>query len=160
MATLKSDKYREIGEAVREKLFPKLQGCRIAWLASTKAKKTKNKIIFAQCQKFDKEKLTWLSEQEYDFMITVYEPNCQEYYFDDRKYAILLEHELMHVGYDPETGDCTIIPHDAEEFKRIISKYGIDWAERFDEETDGAPNDAPEDAPEEEPAAEPEDTTT
>lgn len=138
MAVLKSDRYRKIGEEVREKLFPKLQGCRIAWLASTKAKKSKSKIIFAECKKFDKEKLTWLTEQEYDFTITVYEPNCQDFYFDDRKYAILLEHELMHVGYDPDSGECSIIQHDAEEFKRIIEKYGIDWAEKFDEETDSA----------------------
>ncbi len=36
--------------------------------------------------------------------------------------AILLEHELMHVG---KKG---VIPHDAEEFVEIIRKYGIDWA--------------------------------
>ena len=156
MAVLKSDKYRAIGEAVREKLFPRLQGCRIAWLASTKAKKSKNRIIFAECKKFDKDKLAWLTEQEYDFTITVYEPNCQDFYFDDRKYAILLEHELMHVGFDPETGDCTLIPHDAEEFKRIIAKYGIDWAERFDDETEGAAEDAPDGASDDgEPTSEP-----
>ena len=98
------------------------------------------------------DKLAWLTEQEYDFTITVYEPNCQDFYFDDRKYAILLEHELMHVGFDPETGDCTLIPHDAEEFKRIIAKYGIDWAERFDDETEGAAEDASNDG---EPTSEP-----
>lgn len=134
MALLKSDRYRQIGEIVRERLFPELQGCRIAWLVSTKPKKSKSKIVFAECKKFDKEKLTWLTEQEYDFIITVYEPNCQDFYFDDRKYAILLEHELMHIGFDTESGECSIVQHDAEEFKKIIEKYGIDWAEKFEEE--------------------------
>ncbi len=129
MAILKSDKYRKIGEAVREELFPKLQGCRIAWLVSDKPKQSRGRIIFAECKKYDKDKLAWLSDETYDFTITVYEPNCEAFYFDDRKYAILLEHELMHVGYDPETEVCTIIPHDAEEFIAIIQKYGIDWCE-------------------------------
>ena len=135
MVIMKSDKYREIGEAVREKLFPKLQGCRIAWLVSDEAKKGKGKLTFADCTKVNKKRYGWCCE--YDFMITVYEPNVQEHYFDDRKIAILLEHELMHVGYDPETEDCTLVPHNSEEFVEIIRKYGIDWAEKFEDEEVG-----------------------
>ncbi len=148
MAIVKSNKYKVIGEAVREKLFPNLQGCRIAWLASNKAKKSKSKIIFAECKKYDKEKLSWISDETYDFTITVYEPNCEDFYFDDTKIAILLEHELMHVGYDIETADCWTIPHDAEEFKEIIRKYGIDWPERFDDNLKSTAYDASESAAE------------
>ena len=125
---VKSDKYRAIGEAVREKLFPRLQGCRIAWLVSDEAKrKSGGRIVFADCSKINKKRYEWCCD--YDFAITVYQPNTDDFYFDDERYAILLEHELMHVGYDPETGDCTIVPHDSEECVEIIRKYGIDWAE-------------------------------
>lgn len=132
MVITKSDRYMEIGERIREKKFPHLQGCRIAWLASDKAKMSKEKVIFAECKKFDKEKLSWTADHEYDFTITVYEPNCELYNFDDNKIAILLEHELMHVGYDIDTETCKIIPHDAEEFKEIIRQYGLDWVEKFE----------------------------
>lgn len=44
---------------------------------------------------------------------------------------ILLEHELMHIDYAPGDIDTPpvikIRPHDAQEFRRIIEKYGIDW---------------------------------
>lgn len=138
MATVKSDRYLKLGEKIREEKFPHLQGCRIAWIASDKAKKSRGKVVFAETKKFDKEKLSWLTEQKYDFTITVYEPNCVDFYFDDKKLAILLEHELMHVGYDIDTEECFLIPHDAEEFKEIIRQYGIDWAERFEEEPKAA----------------------
>ena len=152
MVITKSDRYMEIGEGIREKKFPHLQGCRIAWLASDKAKMSKEKVIFAECKKFDKEKLSWTTDHEYDFTITVYEPNCELYNFDDNKIAILLEHELMHVGYDPETGDCTLVPHDSEEFIDIIRKYGIDWQEPREEEPE--PESEPESESEEKPEAE------
>ncbi len=150
MAVFKSDRFRKIGERVREELFPLLQGCRIAWLVSDKPKASRGKTVFAECKKYDKEKLAWLSDESYDFTITVYEPNCEDWYFDDAKYAILLEHELMHVGYDPVTGDCTLVPHDAEEFRAIIQKYGIDWAEPIEKEPES------ESKPESESEAEPE----
>ena len=117
----RSDIYREIGERVRERLFPQLQGVRIAWLVSDKAKKNGNKLIFADCRKTTAQYL-WCCD--YDFMITVYEPNVD--YMNDQQIEILLEHELMHVGWKDD-GPC-IIPHDAEEFTEIIRKYGIDWA--------------------------------
>lgn len=147
MEVVKSDKYREIGERVREKLFPQLQGCSIAWLASDEAKKNKGKLIFADCTKVNKKRYGWCCD--YDFMLTVYEPNLQDYYFDERKLEILLEHELMHVGYDPETGDCTLVPHDSEEFVEIIRKYGIDWVDKYedeDQEAAEAPEFVPDDA--------------
>lgn len=115
-----SDEYRKIGEEVREELFPELQGLRIAWLASTKAKKKKNKTIFADCAKVSPT-YDWCCE--YDYKITVYEPNVVD--FSDRQIRILLEHELMHIDFNGEKK--SIRPHDAEEFTEIIRKYGIDW---------------------------------
>lgn len=58
----------------------------------------------------------------------------------------------MHVGYDPETGDCTLVPHDSEEFIDIIRKYGIDWQEPREEEPE--PESEPESESEEKPEAE------
>ena len=137
---VKSERYAQVGEAIREQKFPELQGCRIVWLESDKAKKSGKKIVFAETKKFDKEKLSWTKDHEYDFTITVYQPNVEDWYFDEVKIGILLEHELMHVGWDIGTETRWIIKHDAEEFKEIIRKYGLDWAEKFPAESEAAAN--------------------
>ena len=118
---LLSDKYRKIGESVREELFPELQGLRIAWLASDKAPKKKNLFTNADCRRVSPQ-YEWCCD--YDYIITVYEPNAS--YMTDDQLRILLEHELMHIDFDGEK--MGIKPHDSEEFIAIIRKYGIDWA--------------------------------
>ena len=117
----RSDIYREIGERVRAQLFPNLQGARIAWLVSDKAKRNGTKIVHADCRK-PTAQYSWCCE--YDFMITVYQPNVD--YMTEEQIEILLEHELMHAGWKDDAA--YLIPHDAEEFTAIIRKYGIDWA--------------------------------
>lgn len=70
---LKSDYYAKLGEAVREKFFPELEGLRIAWLESDKAKK-KGRIhyVYADCKKASSQ-YEWCCD--YDYIITVYAPN-------------------------------------------------------------------------------------
>lgn len=121
----KNKKYEEIGNAIIAELFPSLANVRIAWLSSDKAKQTNGKIVFGECSKVT-EKYDWCCP--YDFTITIYEPNVND--FTEEKIKILLEHELMHIGYDPENGRMWCAPHDAEEFIEIIRKYGIDWSEK------------------------------
>lgn len=116
-----SDKYKNIGDDVISELFPHLLNAKIAWLESNQAKRSNGKTVYAECEKVNA-KYEWICD--YDFMITVYEPNVL--YFEDDQIKILLEHELMHAGFDGEVA--RIIPHDAEEFVEIIRKYGIDWA--------------------------------
>ena len=114
-----SEKYREIGEAIKQTQFPQLEDIKIVWLASNKGKFAKGKTVFAECKKVAKS-YEWCCP--YDFMIIVYEPNVKD--FSEAQLQILLEHELMHAGADGK-----IVPHDLEDFTAIIGKYGINWAQ-------------------------------
>ena len=114
-----SSRYRTIGEEIKQKLFPELEDIKIAWLTSDKEKRAKGKTIFAECKKVAST-YEWCCP--YDFMIVVYEPNVS--YFTREQIRELLEHELMHAGSDGK-----IVPHDVEEFSKIIQKYGVNWAQ-------------------------------
>ena len=48
---------------------------------------------------------------------------------DEEQKRILMWHELKHCGVDGK-GNTYVIPHDIEDFKEIIEKHGMDWAER------------------------------
>ena len=98
----------------------------IVYLSSDKAKKGKDKIIHAECEKIaDKNK--WAIPC--DFTITVYEPNCVG--FTDEQMRILLFHELLHVGIEFKedgTESYYVRPHDYEDFKIITDRYGTEWS--------------------------------
>lgn len=116
-----SKKYEEIGNEIINSLFPQLLNVRIAWLGSDKEKCASGKVVYAECAKVSAQ-YDWCCP--YDFIITVYEPNAGR--FDEEQLKILLEHELMHIGIDGERK--FIVPHDVEEFRKIIDKYGMDWS--------------------------------
>ena len=92
----------------------------IAFQYSTEAKKNGKKVIYADTEKV-KDKYKALLP--YYFIITFYEPNVSE--LDDELLHVLMYHELRHVGWDGER--CSIIPHDIEDFKDIIDKFGTSW---------------------------------
>ena len=98
----------------------------IIFLSSEHEKKEKGKIIHAQCEKVA-EKYKW--GIPCDFTITVFEPNVEE--FTEEQMEALIFHELLHVGIEFE-GDGTekysIKPHDLEDSKLIIDRYGTDWS--------------------------------
>ena len=98
----------------------------IVYLSSDKAKKGKDKIIHAECEKIaDKNK--WAIPC--DFTITVYEPNCVG--FTEEQMRILLFHELLHVGIEFKedgTEAYYVRPHDYEDFKIITDRYGTEWS--------------------------------
>lgn len=98
----------------------------IIYLSSDKAKITKDKIIYAECERVaDKNK--WAIPA--DYTITVFEPNCRG--FTKRQLRILLLHELMHIDIkynDDGTESYQIRDHDYADFKLIIDRYGTDWA--------------------------------
>ena len=96
---------------------------RIAFQYSDKEKKSKNKSIFAECDKVN-EKYSLFCP--YDFLITFYEPNTA--FLSDKAFELLMYHELRHIGIN-EKG-FYIIPHSVEDFKDIIKKYGIDWIDK------------------------------
>ena len=101
-------------------------GVKIAYLSSQEEKKKNGKIVFAECNKVNKN-YRWCCH--YDFFIVVYEPNIID--FNHKQLEILIEHELMHVGinFDGVEISYYIVPHDVEEFWDIINTYGIDWSD-------------------------------
>ena len=97
----------------------------IIFLSSTHAKKQGDKLVLGQCEKVA-EKYKW--GIPCDFTITVFEPNVVG--FTEEQLKILLFHELLHIGYDPENPERLYIkPHDLEDFKLIINEFGTDWAQ-------------------------------
>ena len=124
-----SKDYQEIGERLintQNELIDILNSeAIIIFLASEHAKKARDKTIFAECEKVS-EKYKWGIPA--DFTITVFEPNVAN--FTPDQIEILLFHELLHVGIDFKAdGDEAyfVKPHDLEDFKVIIDKYGTEW---------------------------------
>ena len=82
------------------------------------------KSVFGQCEKVP-DKYKW--SVPCDFTITIFEPNVER--FTEEQMRILILHELMHVGVlkDGNEENYFIRPHDIEDFRTIIEKYGLDW---------------------------------
>lgn len=98
----------------------------IIYLGSDYAKTSKGKAVLGECEKVAN-KNKWAIPC--DFTITVYEPNCLGMTRDQMK--ILLFHELLHVGIKYENDGSEkyyIRPHDYEDFKIVIDRYGTDWS--------------------------------
>lgn len=97
----------------------------ICFLSSDLAKKSKGRLVYGECEKVPA-KLRWAVPC--DFTITVYEPNCEG--MDDDRISRLLFHELLHVGI--EVGDdgaerYFVRPHDLEDFRACVDRWGADW---------------------------------
>lgn len=126
-----NENYRKIGTQLIAKM-PELAYIReskvkIAFLQSDYEKKSNGKLVFAECEKVQ-DKNKWALQA--DFTITLYQKNIG--LFSDRQISILIFHELLHVGISERTtGEVaySIIPHDVEDFKLIIEKFGVDWSE-------------------------------
>ena len=97
------------------------QAVTIIFLESDYRKKTKGKTVFGVTEKVGS-KNKWAIPA--DFTITIYTQNIQG--FTDKQVKILLEHELMHVGVS-EDKKMFVKPHDLEDFREIIDKYGAYW---------------------------------
>ena len=98
----------------------------ITYLASTHEKKKAGNLVLGQCEKVA-DKYKW--GIPCDFTITIFEPNVEG--FTDDQLKILLFHELLHVGIEENedgTENYSVKPHDLEDFKLVIDKFGTDWA--------------------------------
>lgn len=97
----------------------------IIYLSSEAERKSKSKITHAECEKVPM-KYKWSVPA--DFTITVFEPNIQE--FSEDQIRILLFHELLHVGIEKDGEDekYFVKPHDLEDFKLIIDRFGTEWS--------------------------------
>lgn len=124
-----NERYAEIG-AELVKTEPELAHIKesqatIVYLSSDHKKGHDGKKVFAQCERIP-EKYKWGIPA--DFTITVFEPNVEG--MTDEQIKILLFHELLHVGITFNDGKevYSTVPHDLEDFKLIIDRFGTDWA--------------------------------
>lgn len=124
------DEYKRIGEELiltaPELDYLRDSAVNIVFLGSDYEKKKAGRIIGGECEKIPG-KYRWAID--YDMAIIVYEPNVER--FTDEQLRILLLHELMHIGVKEDGNEETyyVVPHDVEDFRAIIDKYGIDWSE-------------------------------
>ena len=83
-------------------------------------------MVHGQCEKVP-DKYKWAVPC--DFTITVFEPNVEK--FTDEQLYILLFHELLHVGIELDGNEekYFVKPHDIEDFKLIMNRFGMDWSE-------------------------------
>ena len=99
----------------------------IIYLSSDYAKTDKGRLVCGQCEKVQ-DKYKWGIPA--DFTITLFEPNIEGK--SDEAIRRIILHELLHVGIafnDDGTETYSINPHDIEDFKLLIDRYGTDWAE-------------------------------
>ena len=124
-----SEEYTQIAKELidneAELEYIKNSNVQIIFLSSQHKKVSGHKTIFGQCEKIA-DKYKW--GIPCDFTITIFEPNIEK--FTEEQVKILLFHELLHIGITA-TADgeesYSIVPHDLEDFKTIIDKYGTDW---------------------------------
>lgn len=103
----------------------------IVYLSSDLKKKDNGRLVHAQCE-LVADKYKWGIPA--DYMITVYEPNVLG--FTDEQMKILLFHELLHIHIVYQDGEekYSTNPHDLEDFKYIIDRFGTDWSRVTGEE--------------------------
>lgn len=125
-----NEKYAEIGAdliATEDALLDiRNSQATIVYLSSQHRKNADGKAVLGQCEKVA-EKYKWGIPA--DFTITVFEPNVQG--LNDEQLRILIFHELLHVGVEfnaDGSESYSINPHDLEDFKLIIDKYGTEWS--------------------------------
>lgn len=98
----------------------------IVYLTSENKKTNKGKAVCGECEKVP-DKYKWSIPA--DFTITVFLPNIE--HFTEEQKRILIFHELLHVGVEfnnDGTETYSVRPHNYEDFKEIIDRYGTDWA--------------------------------
>ena len=93
----------------------------IGYAEADYAKKKVDKLVFADTRKVPDLYRAFIP---YDFIITFYAPNVM--LLTDEQQEILMYHELLHIGLKAN-GELYVVPHDVEEFDRIIDRYGLHW---------------------------------
>ncbi len=129
-----SDEFAKIGAMVIEKeeslVDVRNSHATIVYLTSENAKTQNGKKICGQCEKVP-DKYKWSVPA--DFTITVFLPNIEG--FTDEQKEILIFHELKHIGivFNADgTETYSINPHDYEDFKEIIDRFGTEWSVSHD----------------------------
>lgn len=125
----KSESMEEIAKKVIEEHkedfdWIECEEIKIAYVYSDKEKRQQGCRVFGECRKADP---TTKELAQCDFIITFYEPNTRR--FSEKQLYILMYHELLHASM--KSGNTAITPHDyiVGDFRKIVEKYGADWAE-------------------------------
>lgn len=98
----------------------------IIYLSSEHGKTADGKLVLGQCEKIQ-DKYKWAIPA--DFTITLFEPNIEA--LSEEQIRLVILHELLHVGirYDNDGNEVYFVePHDVEDFRLLIERYGLDWA--------------------------------
>lgn len=127
-----NEEYAEIGAdliATEDSLqYLRDSDVQIIYLSSEHKKVASGNLVFGQCEKIA-DKYKW--GIPCDFTITIFEPNVADYQFTEEQMRALIHHELLHVGAerdDEGNEKYFIVPHDLEDFKLILERYGINWS--------------------------------
>jgi hypothetical protein len=119
-----SDMYSEWAEQIIKDKIPDIldAGISVGFISSAKQKKHgRIKLVLGECKKVDELHKLFCP---YDFLIIIYDRNCEG--LTDEQMQILIWHELEHIGID-DNGEFFVKPHDVEEFDNIISEHGLHW---------------------------------
>lgn len=118
-----SQELRRLGDKIikhfQEFTFIREFDIKIGYVISQE-KKQGEKITYADCRKVTDVYKAYLP---YDFIITFYERNTG--FLNENQLKVLMRHELKHIGLGIK--GLKITPHDIEDFKDIISEYGMEW---------------------------------
>lgn len=122
------DVYSVMAEIINE-YHSSLRNCNIKLLFYDKPRKRSGKLILATAEAVSA-KYNYLTN--IDFIISIYGA-VWEVIADQEKRA-LVDHELNHcfIGENKDGEPVyTILPHDVEDFRVIIDRYGADWADNI-----------------------------
>ncbi len=119
-----SEELARIAEAVIS-VEPELQfltspDCRIAYLICSRAKRSRGKVVYAAAEKVKDKYKAFI---ESDFIITFY---ADALALDEDHQKRVMYHELLHISFDGEK--YSIVPHNVEDFRQCIDRWGVDWA--------------------------------
>jgi len=119
-----SQELRRLGDKIikhfPEFAFIKELDIKIGYVISQQ-RKSGEKTTYADCRKIQDVFKAWLP---YDFIITFYERNTG--FLNNSQLKILMYHELKHIGIGMR--GLKLEPHDIEDFRDILDKYGLDWS--------------------------------
>ncbi len=122
-----SEEWGEIASEVMKSVpeLSYLEDVSIGYLTANYSKKSGGMVAYAECIKV---KDLYAPYCPHDILIVAYKD--AEGMTDKQKH-ILMEHELMHIDardLDTDGPIFKIRPHDLQDFKAIIDKYGTGWA--------------------------------
>ena len=125
-----SEYYAQLAAAVIEEHADELawipENASVGFLESDRPKKKDGKIILAECIRIRDLFRVYIP---HDFVIAVYLPNVAG--MTEEQLKILLYHEMLHIGMENgRKGPRLVVkPHDVEDFRAVLERYGFDWAE-------------------------------